>query len=263
MKIILILTISHLVNEFNENNTNPTIQDEFKLLLKVGIVVLIPSILTFLQPDTGVVVIYFIIALVILLVSGIRYRWFLILIGLVGIFVGSLLIIHNTNKDLFIDIFGTNFFYRVDRLLFWQEGTGMQLQNSLASIGSAGILGHGFNINPIYFPEAHTDFIFAVFASNFGLLGSILFITLLIFFDSRIINMANKNINNMSKYVIAGIMGMLIYQQIQGIGMTIGLLPIMGITLPFISYGGSSILSYMIIVGVIFNISNETIRYKN
>jgi rod shape determining protein RodA len=66
-----------------------------------------------------------------------------------------------------------------------------------------------------------------------------------------------------NKYVIAGCVGMLIYQQLQNIGMTFGIMPITGITLPFISYGGSSLLSYMIMMGIIFNISNETIRYKN
>lgn len=263
MKIILILATSRLVHEFNEETLEPTIKDELKLLLKVGLVFLIPSILTFLQPDTGVVIIYFVIVLSILFVSGIRYRWFILLLSIVAVAIGLLLLIHNLNQDLFINIFGTNFFYRIDRLLFWQEGTGMQLENALASIGSAGLFGHGFNVNQIYFPEAHTDFIFAVFASNFGLFGAFAFIILLIFFDSRIINMASKNINVINKYAIAGIFGMLIFQQFQSIGMTIGLLPIMGITLPFISYGGSSYLSYMIIMGVVFNISNETIRYKN
>ena len=70
----------------------------------------------------------------------------------------------------------------------------------------------------------------------------------------------NKLIN---KYVIAGTIGMLIYQQIQNIGMTFGLLPITGITLPFISYGGSSLLSYMLAMGLILNISNENMRYRN
>ena len=74
---------------------------------------------------------------------------------------------------------------------------------------------------------------------------------------------AIKNTSNINKYVIGGIVGMLIYQQFQNIGMTIGLMPITGITLPFISYGGSSLLSYMIMVGIIFNISNETLRYTN
>ena len=71
---------------------------------------------------------------------------------------------------------------------------------------------------------------------------------------------SGKNIN---KYLISGIIGMLIYQQFQNIGMTLGLMPITGITLPFISYGGSSLLSYMIMVGIIFNISNDEIRYRN
>lgn len=71
---------------------------------------------------------------------------------------------------------------------------------------------------------------------------------------------SSKNIN---KYIISGIIGMLIYQQFQNIGMTLGLMPITGITLPFISYGGSSLLSYMIMVGIIFNISNDTLRYRN
>ena len=62
---------------------------------------------------------------------------------------------------------------------------------------------------------------------------------------------------------MAGIIGMLIYQQVQNIGMTFGLLPITGITLPFISYGGSSLLSYMIMMGIVFNISNDSLRYRN
>ncbi|MFA5602835.1 MAG: FtsW/RodA/SpoVE family cell cycle protein [Bacilli bacterium] len=263
MKVILIIAISRLVHEFNEENFNSTTKDELKLLLKVGLTILIPSILTFMQPDTGVVIIYFVIALTILFVSGIRYRWFILLFSIIFVLLGGILIIHKLNQDLFINMFGTNLFYRIDRLLFWQEGSGMQLQNALASIGSSGLFGHGFNVNPIYFPEAHTDFIFSVLASNFGLFGSIFFIGLLIFFNLKIISMANKNINNISKYMIAGIFGMLIYQQIQSIGMVLGLLPIIGITLPFISYGGSSLLSYMIIAGIIFNISNETIRFKN
>ena len=119
------------------------------------------------------------------------------------------------------------------------------------------------NKTPIYFPEAHTDFIFSVYASNFGLIGAIMLIGLLVFFDLKIINIGFKSERNTNKYIIAGIIGMLLYQQIQSIGMNIGMLPITGITLPFISYGGSSLLSYMIIAGIIFNLSNETIRYWN
>ena len=70
-------------------------------------------------------------------------------------------------------------------------------------------------------------------------------------------------LDNKDKYTIAGIVSMLVFQQIWSLSMTIGLLPIMGITLPFISYGGSSLLSYMFLVGIIFNVSNQSLRYTN
>ena len=108
-----------------------------------------------------------------------------------------------------------------------------------------------------------TDFIFAVFASNFGFLGTLLLLGLIVFFDLNIISLANKSHNDNDKLLVGGIIAVLLFQQMQNIGMTLGLLPIMGITLPFISYGGSSLLSYMILIGMLFNISNENLRFKN
>jgi rod shape determining protein RodA len=136
----------------------------------------------------------------------------------------------------------------------------MQLTNALTAISSAGIFGFGFNHTPIYFPEAHTDFIFSVYASNFGLIGSILLLTLLIYFDLRLVNIAVKSNININKYIMAGILGMLLYQQIQSIGMNLGLLPITGITLPFISYGGSSLIVLMFSSGILLNISKHASR---
>lgn len=263
MKIILIMTLGSMIQKFNENFDNPSVMEEFKFLIKVGIVVGIPSILTFLQPDTGVVLIYLLITVVMLFISGIRYRWFALLFGICAFFVAIILGIYFMNQDLFVKIFGTSFFLRVDRLLDWSNKSGYQLENGISAIGSAGLFGHGFNNTPVYFPEPQTDFIFAVFGSNFGFIGSLALISLLIFFNVKLIMIAIKNNSNINKYVIGGIVGMLIYQQFQNIGMTIGLMPITGITLPFISYGGSSLLSYMIMVGIIFNISNETLRYTN
>jgi len=263
MKIILIITIATLISKFNEDFPNPSVREEFYFLLKVMIIVSIPSVLTFMQPDTGVVMIYLLITLVMLFVSGIRYRWFAILFGMLGGFIILVLGIYFISQDLFIKIFGTSFFLRVDRLLDWSNQSGYQLENSLSSIGSAGLFGHGWNSNPIYFPEAQTDFIFAVFSTHFGFFGSALLLILFAFFDIRLIMLAVKTNKLINKYIIAGVTGMLIYQQIQNIGMTFGLLPITGITLPFISYGGSSLLSYMIAMGLIFNISNENMRYTN
>lgn len=263
MKIILILLIAKLIQEFHKKYTSPTVFEEFIFLLKIALIVAIPSILTFLQPDTGVVLIYLLITICMLFISGIRYRWFIILFTILGLAIGSVLIIYFCSQELFIRIFGTSFFLRVDRLLDWSSGSGFQLQYGMTAIGSGGLLGHGFHHTPIYFPEPQTDFIFAVFASNFGFIGSFLLLALIIFFDIRLIITAMKANNKIDKYIIGGIVGMLIYQQFQNIGMTYGIMPITGITLPYISYGGSSLLSYMIMTGIIFHISNENIRYTN
>lgn len=263
MKIILILLLAKLIHEFHEKYKSPTVLEEFLFLCKVAFVVFIPSILTFLQPDTGVVLIYLLITICMLFVSGIRYRWFILLISVLLLVIGSILITYFFNQDLFIKIFGTSFFLRVDRLLDWSNKDGYQLQNGMTAIASAGWFGHGFRHTPIYFPEPQTDFIFAVFASNFGFIGSVLLISSLIFFDIKLILIAFKTNHSTYKYIISGIVGMLIYQQFQNIGMTYGIMPITGITLPFISYGGSSLLSYMIMTGIIFHISNDSLRYAN
>lgn len=263
MKIFLIIMNASLISKFNEEYPSPSLKEEFVFLLKMAFVTFLPSILTFMQPDTGVVLIYLLITFVMLFISGIRYRWFILLFGIIFLFVGIVLLFYFIDQDLFIKVFGTSFFLRVDRLLDWSSHSGFQLENSVSSIGSAGIYGHGMDINPIYFPEAQTDFIFAVFATHFGFIGSVLLICLLTFFDIKLITLAIKTNKLINKYVIAGVIGMLIYQQVQNIGMTFGLLPITGITLPFISYGGSSLLSYMMAMGLIFNISNENMRYTN
>lgn len=263
MKIILIITIGIMINNFNEEYNNPTVFDEFKFLIKIGIVVLIPSILTFLQPDTGVVLIYLLITIIMLFISGIRYRWFIILFSSIALLIVLVLSIYFINTDLFIKIFGTNFFLRVDRLLDWSNNSGYQLENGITSIGSGGLFGMGINNTPIYFPEPQTDFIFAVYANNFGFIGVIFLLGLLAFFDIKLILLALKSSSLINKYIISGIVAMLIYQQLQNIGMTFGIMPITGITLPFISYGGSSLLSYMIMMGIVFNVSNETLKYTN
>lgn len=261
-KISLMLVLGTMINNFRLDYEEPSIKEEFMFLLKTFIVVLIPSILTFLEPDTGAVIIYFIIYISMLFASGIRLRWFIILGGIILLSIGLVLGCYFTSEKLFVSIFGNNLYYRFERVFNWKSGSGLQLENALAAIGSAGVFGHGYNKTPIYFPESGTDFIFAVFASNFGLLGCFLFLLLLLLFDGKIFFIAIKKIPLTDKFVLAGIIGMLIFQQIQNIGMTIGLLPITGITLPFISYGGSSLLSYMILIGIILNIREEHSNYQ-
>lgn len=257
MKIFIMLMLATMIHNFRSDYKNPSVGQEFIFILKTLGIVLIPSVLTFLQPDTGAVIIYLIIYFCMMFASGIRIRWFLIAGGVLALLLSSIFGLFFLKQDLFIDLFGTNLFYRFERIFNWQSGTGLQLENALAAIGSAGIFGHGFNETPIYFPESSTDFIFAVFASNFGLFGVIILLGIIVYFDVQIILLAKRKILDTDKYILAGIVGMLLFQQIQNIGMTVGLLPITGITLPFISYGGSSLLSYMILVGIILNISME------
>ena len=257
MKIFLMITLASMIHSFRNKYEDPTVREELIFILKTFIIFLIPSILTFLEPDTGCVLIYFIIYVSMLFISGIRKRWFLLGIILLSILFGIIFGLYFFNEKLFITIFKTGLYYRIERVFNWSSGSGLQLENAMSAIGSAGLFGHGFNRTPIYFPEAGTDFIFAVFASNFGLIGSLLLIGLIVYFDINIILLTKKKILDTDKYILIGIASMLIFQQIQNIGMTIGLLPITGITLPFISYGGSSLLSYMIIVGIIINISTQ------
>ena len=263
-KISLILTVSIITKNWAKKIRKvPTLKEEIILLAKIFIIWLIPSFLTFLEPDTGAVFIYSIIIIAILFVSPLRKRWFILAMILIGIGLGSFLFLYFLKKDIFVNIFGTELFYRIDRLLDWKNGTGMQLENSLTSIGSSSILGHGYNKTPIYFPESGTDFIFAVYASNFGLLGSIFLIVIILYFDITIIKIAKNASNITEKFTAVGILGILVYQQIQNIGMTLGILPITGITLPFISYGGSSLLSYMLMIGILLNIHNDTYKTVN
>lgn len=265
MKIFIMLTLATMIHNFRNDTDNPTCLDEFKFIIKSFVIVLIPSILTFLQPDTGSVVIYLVIYLSMMFVSGIRARWFIISFVIVAFLFGIFAYLYLLKENIFIKIFGSSVYYRIERIFNWKEGSGLQLENALAAIGSAGLFGHGYNKTPIYFPESSTDFIFAVFASNFGLVGVIILLGLIAYLDINIIILAKKRIEDTDKYIIAGIIGMLLFQQIQNIGMAVGLLPITGITLPFISYGGSSLLSYMMIVGILLNISikkNRTYKYK-
>lgn len=257
MKVFVMLVLATMIHNFRSDYKNPSIKEEFLFILKSLIVVLIPAILTFLQPDTGAVIIYLVIYIVMMFASGIRFRWFVLGFLIVALGIGSVLGIYFFKEELFIDLFGTSIFYRLDRLFDWQNGSGFQLENALAAIGSAGLFGHGFNKTPIYFPESSTDFIFAVFASNFGIIGVLILLSIIIYFDIELIKIGKRKIDDTNKYILAGVVGMLLFQQIQNIGMTVGLLPITGITLPFISYGGSSLLSYMLLVGILLNISME------
>lgn len=255
MKISLIFINAYIINSYFKKNEKIDAKKEFKLITILISILIIPTILTFIEPDTGATISYFIITFSMLYISGLDKKWFLVFLTIIILSITLFLFIYFKEQELFINIFGVNFFYRIDRIINWSNKSGMQLNNSLISIGSSGLLGH--NEVPIYFPEASTDFVFSSFSSSFGLLGAIILIILVYKFDNYIITILKKTKKNQDRYVLFGVLSLFIYQQIQNISMTIGLLPITGITLPLVSYGGSSLISSLILIGIIENIKKK------
>lgn len=262
MKLNLIIIIASLLSKY-ELKKKKSLKNEFILLLKILIIVLVPSILTFLEPDTGVVIIYFLIMITLIITKGINKRWYFIVSIILFLITIIFVTTYFFQRDFLINLLGSNIFYRIDRVLDWTNQHGYQLEKSLVSIGSAGLTGFGFNNIPLYFPEATTDFIFASFSSIFGFMGSLILFVAVIIFDVVLLKVINKKINLTDKYILIGIWVMIFYQQVQNIGMTLGLLPITGITLPFISYGGSSLLSYMFIIGIVLRMISDEKKYIN
>jgi len=260
MKIFLIINIAKILSKCKSRKN---IKKEFKMIISAILLTIIPSILTFLEPDTGVVIIYFIILISMILYRGINKKWYLIILAILGITSTMLLILLYYKNELIINFLDNSLFYRFDRIFNWHKQTGFQLENSMITIGSSGLIGFGFNNIPLYYPEANTDFIFTTYSSIFGFIGNIILFILIVIFDINILNIINHKIKKIDEYILIGVFCMILYQQIQNISMTIGLLPITGITLPFISYGGSSLLSYMLIMGIILRIYHDNLRYIN
>ena len=252
MKISLLLYLIHWSDLFKHQKIS-----EFKFLFISFLITIIPSILVFLEPDTGAIIIYLLILFSVLLLSGIRKRWFIIAFLLLSIILGVFFYLYFFNQDLLIKYTGTSFFYRVERLLNFKSGTGMQLNNALITIGNAKILGHGIQNSLLYVPEFPTDFVFTLNTAIFGFVGDIIvllaFLSLNCFFINKIFTI-NKY---PYKLFINGFLFIFIYQQAQNILMNLGLLPIMGIPLPFLSYGGSNMITYFIFLGIILNTVNS------
>jgi len=220
-------------------------------LLKSIILLIIPTVLTFMQPDTGTVLFYLIIFFSIFISIGLNKKYYIGLFSIFIIIIITYFYLYFFESDLFIKLLGTSFFYRTDRIINFVNSSGYQLNNALISIGNGGILGNQSKY-VIYIPESITDFMFASVLTIFGLLGGI--ITLMLFFVLDIKLIKDIKQTNKHKYFVIGLIGLFLYQQIEHIGMNIGLLPITGITLPFISYGGSSLISYFILFGILLNI---------
>lgn len=246
VKIGLILMLSKKIEDYEGDINN------LENLLKLIGYTLIPMILIIVQPNVGMTLICFFIALGIFFIAGLNLK---------VIYTGFITIIPISLVIWFSGILKE---YQRNRIISfinpeaYQEDIAFQLTQSLIGIGSGGILGKGFlkgtQIAGGFIPEVHTDFIFASVGEEWGLIGAGLLIILYFILLMRIIKISKESHSKMGSLVCVGVASSLVFSILQNIGMTIGIMPIAGITLPLMSYGGSSILANLIAIGLVLSI---------
>ncbi|ARD75032.1 rod shape-determining protein RodA [Staphylococcus xylosus] len=258
MKIVLILALAKLVSRHNQFTFNKSLETDFKLLLKIAGISVIPMGLILLQNDLGTMLVLCAIIVGVIVVSGISWK-ILAPVFIAGIALGSSIILSIIYKPSLIEnSFGIKT-YQMGRINSWLDpytyssGDGYHLTESLKAIGSGQLVGKGFNHGEVYIPENHTDFIFSVIGEEFGFIGSVILILVFLAFIFHLVRLATKFELPFSKLFIIGYATLVLFHVLQNIGMTIQLLPITGIPLPFISYGGSSLWSLMCGIGVILS----------
>lgn len=261
MKVVMIICMSKTISLHNERYLIHTFESDLQLIWKVAKIALPPMILTYLQNDAGVTLIMAFAVVVILFASGINRKWYIVGFAVVAVVLIIFTYLFIFRQDIFSSIITG---HKLDRFYGWvdPEGTyqnqGYQLYNAMMAYGTAGLFGHGFETVIISLQEAHTDFIFSVITLGFGFVGAAITLVSVLALDVIILYVGLKATHQSDKYFIAGIFGCMIFQQFWNIAMILGLLPITGITLPFLSYGGSSLLSYMIAMGMCFDIHRQT-----
>lgn len=247
MKIALILVLSHLLVHCHYKQVL-----RLKDLIMPSLITIIPFILTLRQPDLGTAMIFLAVALSMILFIGIQ-RQLLVIFVFMGI-VAVPLAWHFALKD-----------YQKDRVLTFLDpsrdprGLGYNSNQSKISIGSGQILGKGFRQGTQsqlrFLPERHTDFIFSVLSEEHGFLGSIVTVGLFATLLFLGINIASSASDKMGALLAIGSVAILFWHISVNIGMVTGLLPIVGIPLPLLSYGGSNLLLTMLTLGLISNVA--------
>ena len=223
-------------------------------ILLSGLYILIPSILVFYQPDLGSVLILIALWVGVLIISGIKLRHFLILVlaGLLIFILSWQIFLKDYQKQRIISFFQP----QLEPL-----GVGWSQNQSQIAIGSGGVFGQGFGKGAQtqygFLPEPQTDFTFAVIAEEFGLFGVIILLLLFSLLLYRIIKIALLAQNNFVRFFASGLAFVLLSQSFIHIGTNIGILPIIGIPLPLISYGGSSLIVTFLGIGILQSIKTH------
>lgn len=245
IKISLIIVFARKIEEF-EDGIN-----KIKNLLILFAYAAIPLGLIMMQPDMGTAMVLIVIIIGMLFMAGLNLKVFIggIAAGIAGIFA----------VFPFLDT------YQQDRIkIFFNpqidpSNRGYHILQSITAIGSGELFGMGYGKGiqnqGNYLPESETDFVFSVLGEEFGFIGAMVLILLYTMLIFKCIKIARQAKDKFGSMIGIGVVFMFIFQMFQNIGMTIGLMPITGITLPFVSYGGSSMWASMIAIGLLLNIS--------
>ena len=247
-KIAIIIGMSMILSERSHDSDGPTSADVLQSLA----IAAIPVLLIILQPDMGTILIISAAVVTIIAVSGSPARWVagLLLIAVIGGFVAVKA--------------GVISEYQVNRLQTFvdpnadTQGAGYQLRQARITVGSGGLIGTGlFNgpqTNGRFVPEQQTDFIFTVAGEELGFLGSGAILILYLILLMRAFSIARRTNDPFGRLVCTGVIAWFAFQIFENIGMTMGLMPMTGVPLPFISYGGSSMFATLIGVGLLQNV---------
>ncbi len=258
MKTFYILALARLISKHHEVYSFKSIKTDFILLGKIAATLLIPLALIMKQPDLGSALVFFAITAAIIIVAGVS--WKIILPTFLGgaIVGGSLLWMALYMQSFLEKTFGFKP-YQFARIYSWLDpysyssNDGYHLITSLNAIGSGEIFGKGFRGREVYVAENHTDFIFTVIGEEWGFIGASIVICLFFLLIYHLTKTTLLLKDPFSTYVCAGIIAMITFHVFENIGMTIQLLPITGIPLPFISYGGSSLMGNALAIGLVFS----------
>lgn len=247
-KISIIVGMSMLLTEYRHENDEPTNRDVMQALL----IAALPVGLILLQPDMGTVFIISISVVAMIGASGAPTRWVvgLILVALLGGFGATKL---GVIKE-----------YQVKRLQSFvdpnadSQGAGYQLRQARITVGSGGFLGTGLfdgpQTNGRFVPAQQTDFIFTVAGEQLGFLGSGFILLLYLTIFMRALAIARRSTDAFGRLVCIGVLSWFAFQTFENIGMTLGLMPMTGVPLPFLSYGGSSMFANLIGFGLLQNV---------
>ncbi|WP_066258650.1 FtsW/RodA/SpoVE family cell cycle protein [Neobacillus drentensis] len=265
VKIFIIVALARLIEDHHNKHQIKTIQTDFWLLVKMGAVTMGPLGLIIKQ-DLGTALVFLAILIGMIFISGISWKLLAPLFTFGIALIGTIFYFVLWKPELLAKYLGVGE-YQLRRIYSWldpysyQGSDAYQLTKSLLAIGSGQTGGKGFGNREVYLPESQTDFIFSVVGEEYGFIGASVLISLFFLLVYHITKVGMETKNNFYTYICVGVISMITFHVFQNIGMTIGVLPITGIPLPFISYGGSALMGNMLGLGLIFSIRYHYKKY--